>query len=493
MAGMALSLRDRAALIFRAVQGTLPTDPSTVGGRLFAGVVQGGGTPPPVGIREHLKSYSQMPWLRAVVSRISFDIASTQWCLYVKKRKGTPKALLDGQVKSIQRAPLELRTKLVQSALDDGDLQPVLDHPLLTLLDTFNGFHVGLNGRRLTAQHLDLAGEAFWLLERDGLGMPIAVWPVPPSWVIGTPTIRNPAFRVSFKGWQGWIPATEFVWFTEPDPANPYGRGSGTAQSLGDELQTDEYASKFVQTFFFNRARPDIIVSPKGEDSDMQEGEVRRLEAGWNRNSAGFWRGFKPFFVRRAVEVTPLETNLRAQQFVQLREFERNTIIQTFGVSPEIFGIIAGSANRATIEMAEYIYGKRTLVPRLELQRAIMQERLVPEFDERLILHYVSPVREDAEMQLKAATVAPWSLTTNEWRRMSGHIPIEGTAGDLHMMPVALQPTVFDDDLLLNTAPQPEKPAAEPPVGEDEQDDDQEEEDDEPKPGRPAAERRWRL
>lgn len=454
---IALSIRDRAALVLRAVSGRLPTDPGTVGGKLLAGVVQAGGVPPTRGINEHLAAYSTMPWLRAVVSRISYDVASTPWQLYVKRKDGE-RAVLDGQVKEIKRLTGSDRQKAIADSVAAGDLQTVASHPFLDLIGNFNSLHTGLSGRRVTQQHLDLAGESFWLIERDRRGMPASLWPVPPSWVKSTPTVRRPMFRMGFRGWHGEIPATEVVWFSELDPANPYGRGSGTAQALGDELETDEYAARHVKSFYFNRARPDLIVSPKGDDTSMEESEVRRLEEGWTRASGGFWRGFKPFFLRRAVDVKEIDQSFRSQQLVQLREFERNVCIQVFGVSPEIFGIISGGGNRATITMAEYIYGRRTLVPRLESMRAVMQERLLPEFDERLILNYDSPVTKDAELEMEAAKAAPWALTVNEWRARQGAAPLDEQTGNLHMFPTSLTPGRFAADLpLASVAPDGEE------------------------------------
>jgi hypothetical protein len=38
------------------------------------------------------------------------------------------------------------------------------------------------------------------------------------------------------------------------DPEDPLGRGVGTAFSLGDELDTDEYAARFTKNYFWNNA-----------------------------------------------------------------------------------------------------------------------------------------------------------------------------------------------------------------------------------------------
>ena len=60
------------------------------------------------------------------------------------------------------------------------------------------------------------------------------------------------------------------------------------------------------------------------------------------------------------------------------------------------------------------------LVPRLEFRRAIFQELLIPEYDDRLIVDYVTPVMDDKEFALKVATAAPWAMDGNEWRAVMG-------------------------------------------------------------------------
>lgn len=446
------SVRDRFALAGRALAGSLPGN-GTIGGRIVSGVVTPGGSPPPRGTKDVLASYSSLPWVRAVVSRISYDTASVEWQLW-KKTGPEGRAIRDGQVKRLQSLHGKHREAEFRKALDRGEIEQVHEHQLLDLLGSFNSFHTGLSGRRVLQQHMDLVGEAFWIIERDRRGMPIAIWPVPPSWVLGTPTVSRPTFRFSFRGFQGEIPATEVIWFSELDPANPYARGTGTVQALGDDVETDEYAAKHLKALFFNRARPDIIVSPKSDDGDsVTEPEIRRLENDWTSRTQGFWRAFKPYFIRRAVEVNEIDQTFPSQQIVELRKFERDTCIQVFGVSPEILGIIASGSSRATVTVAEYIYGRRTLVPRLEAQRATMQERLVPQFDERLILGYVSPVAEDTEMEAKARETTPYAFTIDEHRAAGGEEPLPDGRGNIRMVPIALQPESDEEpieDLPLN-------------------------------------------
>jgi|TARA_R110000824_G_scaffold260399_1_gene449061 HK97 family phage portal protein len=404
---------------------------------LLSGVLSGQGDPPYRGATNILDAYSTMPWLRSVSQRIATSVATsaTQWKLYAPKSKRKRDARV------IQRtAGTVERQALITKAADD--VVEIESHILLDALNQANSYMVGQSLFKVTQIHLDLLGEAFWIKERNSFGAPVEFWPVPPDWVQETPTPDNRNFRVSFKGWQGEIPDTEVLWMADLNPANPYGRGTGLARSLSDELETDEYAAKHTRQLFFNRARPDMIIWPKQQgahDIGLQQDQVRRLEERWLDGHQGFWRAFKPFFVGREIEVHEVNQSLRDLQLVELRQFERDMIVQVFGIPPELLGILSNS-NRATIDSADYLFSRWAILPRLEFLRSQLQERLVPEYDDRLILDYVSPVQEDRAYMLDAAKAAPWAMKVDEWRVLQGQEPLGDNHGQVHLVPTTLVP-----------------------------------------------------
>jgi hypothetical protein len=92
-------------------------------------------------------------------------------------------------------------------------------------------------------------------------------------------------------------------------------------------------------------------------------------------------------------------------------------------------------SNRSTIDAADFLMARYVLEPRLEFLRTTLQERFVPEYDERLIVEYVDPAVEDRAQQLEAATAAPWAMTVDEWRALQGAPPLEDKeAGALHFV-----------------------------------------------------------
>jgi len=430
------SLTQRLSIAAKAFVGIFNDDSARQAHGLLGGVLNGQSDPPYRGSTSILDAYSTMPWLRAVSQRIATSVASaTQWKLYA------PKSNRRENVRVLQRSSdYNSRQRIIKE--QGRELLEVESHILLDALNRANSYMTGQSLFKMTQIHLDLIGESFWIKERNAFGAPVEFWPVPPDWIQDTPTPDRRSFRVSFRGWQGEIPETEVLWMADLDPANPYGRGTGLARTLSDELETDEYAAKHTRQLFFNRARPDMIIWPKQQgahDIGLQQDQVRRLEERWLDGHQGFWRAFKPFFVGREIEVHEVNQSLQELQLVELRQFERDMIVQVFGIPPEMLGILQNS-NRATIDSADYLFSRWVLAPRLEFLRSQLQERLVPEYDDRLVLDFVSPVQEDRTYMLDAAKAAPWSMKVDEWRVLQGQEPLNDEHGQVHMMPVNLIP-----------------------------------------------------
>ena len=439
---MNLSLSQRLFLGMKALTGAIDLKPGSMGYQLLRGALPGAvGSPPARGTQAHLTSYTTMPWVRAVASRVGHAVSATTWKLYATSN-GPPtegQKLEWQQRKDIQYCGnyRQRKSALAQSR-DNGELREIPNHPLLDLLHEGNPIHSGSAIRKMSSIHRDLVGEAFWLKDRGILTngrtkrqMITQIWPIAPHWIMSTPTPMNQAYRVGFRGWQGWIPATEIIWFKDPDPALPYQRGAGTAQALSDEMETDEYAAKYIKSFFYNHARPDVIITPKGDNASLNANEMDRLETQWTNEHQGFWRAFKPLFSNRPIDVTVLEANFRQLQMKDLRTHVRDICLQVWGVSPEILGVLENS-NRATIDSADYMFSKWVISPRLEDWRLDFQRQLVPEYDERLILDYESPIQEDKAFNLDVAKAFPFAFEIDELRDMAGKAPLDNNEGHFH-------------------------------------------------------------
>ena len=248
---MNLTLWQRARLGVQILKGQLDVREGSLVSNLLKGLWPSiSGEPPKRQGKQFLDTYNQMPWARAPIGRIATSVACLHWRLFY--RQGPEKDELGRQRivrdRKLQRMDGVKRKSAILEGLNAGEIKEVQDNILLDALTNGNAMLSGQACWKVSSIHLDSVGETFWIKERNGAGAPVAYWPVPNYWIIDTPTPSHRFYRVSFRAWQGLIPDSEVVWFKDPDPVNPYGRGSGTSQALADELESDEYACHDADT-----------------------------------------------------------------------------------------------------------------------------------------------------------------------------------------------------------------------------------------------------
>lgn len=391
-------------------------------------------TPPRRGTWQLLKAYSSHPWLHAAGDKIAAGVSSVQWTASrvvdqdSRSRSGVARTVRPP--KTLQFGNHDTRREIQRTMRDSGALEQIEDHPIVDVIMGGNEVHLGVSVSRVSQITLDLVGESFLLKDRSApLGKPTGLIPLPPTWVQKIPLFPGDTFIIQHNAFRQTVPQEDLLYLRNLDPSDPFYRGVGTAEALTDEVATDEFAATYTKSFFYNSARPDLIITSDG----LQPQETQRLEEIWLERHRGFHKFHKPFFMGRKIDIHEIGKSFKDMDLVPLRQFERDTIIQTYGVSPEILGIVE-SSNRASIQVAEYLFTKYVLVPRLELIRSAYQRWLAPEFDDRIVVDYISPVAQDDEHNLAVATAAPWSMTVNEWRAMAGQDPLSPEEGGDHFM-----------------------------------------------------------
>lgn len=383
------------------------------------------------GTTEILHAYATMPFVRATVQKIAGNAARTPARLYARKRAGSGKAgerpqyVEDPQLRGLSH---EFKQKELKALQVNRELVKVEHHPMLDLLRQPIPDDTRFKGRTLlflTFAWLDLVGDAFWAFDTNGAGKPTAIYAIPPDWVREIPTKTRPFYTVRIENAEFQIPITNMLWFKDPSLANPYGRGVGVGHALSDELDVDENASKHLSSFFYNRAMPDMLVSVEGADEDI----LRATKAKFEQDHRGLLNAYRSAFVNGKVSVERLDTSFRDMDLVQLRKFSgREIVVQAFGLSPEMLGILDNS-NRATVYEARAMFAENVLLPRLDLVESVLQDFALL-FDERLIFCFDDPKPDDLKFVLEVTKSHPAAFTENEKRILAGQEPVDG--GDVY-------------------------------------------------------------
>ena len=279
---------------------------------------------------------------------------------------------------------------------------PIDEHPLYELLENPCPTFPEIDGwtlRYLTFVYKQLTGECGWLKVRDGKKI-IALLPIPKMWIIRTPTVGNHTFMVNPYGETSGVSLTvdpkDFVWFKDINVADPYGRGKGRAESVADEIEADEYASKYQKNFFFNDATPPYVVT--GYTGNQQGAD--QIKKSLMQKIGGFLHAREPAVLTGNVDVKTVGIAPKELDMVESRKFLRDECLQHFQIPPEIMGIIENS-NRATIDSSFYLFAKNVVKPELEWFERVINRQLCPDFDIDLCGKHDFEIAEDEELKLR--------------------------------------------------------------------------------------------
>ena len=272
--------------------------------------------PPIMTTDQYVKAYGEIGWLYACCTKRAEGVASANMHLY----------RLDSQ----------------------SDRVELFDHPLVRLLIKPNPHMTGYKLDMLTQLYLDLAGESFWVVERDRRGQPMEIWAVNPAYMWVYPDREN-----FIKGWAYRcggdnipIDPADVIHFYYPDPSNPY-RGIGPAQAAGVDLQSSKYAKEWNRRFFFNSARPDAVIE---FDRTLDEDEYKTIVDHWRKSHGGTNNAHKIGMLEIG-KYKQISTTPKDMDFASLQTGTRDSILSIFGVPKSILGITE-DVNRAASETA---------------------------------------------------------------------------------------------------------------------------------------------
>lgn len=348
--------------------------------------------------------------LASVVGRIAEDVAAVKWRLAIQTKDG----------------------KLIEVPSNKTPIHQWMDSPWL---EDYGGTWWEL--MFLTAGWVSVLGEAFWLVRQSGDR--IETVPVCPHDVSVRPGDdgSNGRFLVANQGRQTaeWIPATDMVWFRRPSLRDT-SCVRGKAHSVRDEVNCDESASKYANSFFRNGGRPDFIVF-SGELDDNPS-LVTTLQRNWDQRHRGPLNAGRPAFLPYKGSVQQLQSSLKDMALSEIRRGNRDAIWQAYQVPPEIMGAVENS-NRATAQAALEIYQLNAILPLVTMIQQQIARAFMPRFRIRgLILVSEEVVKDSREFRLKKATDA-WKaglITRNQALKELGYDQISGDLGDQYLIPL---------------------------------------------------------
>ena len=378
--------------------------------------------------------------------------------------------------KTVKASPSQrVRAREMKMARTGVEVDEVLDHPLLDLLEKPNRAFDGSTLHEITDLYLETAGNAYWWVERP---MPedVSSWVI---WLLQSPEVRpirdkttNLVVAYKYGGEDGpTYPAEQVVDFHFPNLRDPYGDGWSPARAMWETINLLQKDKAHQQALLDNSARPDVVISPS-DNAPLGPVGAKRLSQ-WFTRAFGKGRSGGVLVPESPVDVNILGFTARDMEAIKRYGVSRVELLNAYDIPPAIFD---SNKSRAELEAALVQHGRKAVRPRLRKRDARLTQMLCPMCDPTGRLFFMSddPVPEDAAARdtSDVAMLGANVRTINEVRRERGEDDVEWgdeplVDGTKVPISVAMDPETYEPE----PAPPPAPPVA-PEETEEGQDDD---------------------
>ncbi len=312
-----------------------------------------------------------------------------------------------------------------------GELQKVPGHPLLDLLMHPSRFYSGARLWAGTILSWVVDGNAYWYIERNGVGQALSLIYVPHFQIspYGDPTGRElvGGYLYRVNGEEYPFPVEDVIHFANGvDPMNPR-RG---LSDLGAELRsicTDNESQSYAASLLRNFGVPGVIISPKGETTISPEAATQ-LKSMWRERFTGDSRG-DPLASPLPIEVTNPGFSPEQLALDKLASLGTPRICAAMGLDPLMLGLPSDVKTYSNLQSAREGAYENTLIPLQQVIDDTITTFLMPLISgagtsDRLGRDYtqVRCLAQDMDAQYKRQTEAvggPW-MTPNEARSLIG-------------------------------------------------------------------------
>ena len=355
-------------------------------------------------------------WVYVCAKKNSETVAQTRIRLYVRGR------VTNGRFPTRDLTKKEHGYLTKQRQESTEDVREILEHPLLKLLRLANPYMTGMELLELSGLYQELTGNAYWYLEKNGLGTPTEIWPLMSqhTWIVPDKTdfVKGYVYGKTMDDAEAqFYTPDQVMHFRLPNPADQW-YGMAPLKAALSAVNRAEAQAEYEQALWDNNARPDFAIkAPIGMTKEQKE----RLYQFWMSKHRGTKRAGRPIILTGDQSIEKLGWSPKDTGLILAAKFNREEIADIFGVPMTMLEV---SKSRAEAEAGLYAYAVHTIQPRIRRMEQVLNEELVPLFDERLFVAFDNPVPESRDLELKEMdTLAKNGITTRSELRLREGFP----------------------------------------------------------------------
>jgi len=371
--------------------------------------------------------------IHASVKLISNALATTPLRVYKTKEPNVKSNFKYTKVREVS----EHRKKEMISKATPGtplaqanDLEEIVGgHPLVDLLRNVNSAWDNFGLKFVTGAYMSLTGDAYWLLLRNKIGVPSAIWIAPAEYMRIRPDenvlVKEYVYRRGMK--EIVFPPEDVIHFRLYAPGASYQfHGRGDVAGAADAFNLTENIQQFEQKIFQNDANLGGILSTTSKTAPEQRKKLsKEFTTGYvGVKNAGKW------MVMENVEPKPLGMTPRELDYHDARETLMREMLRNFSV-PESM-MTSQSSTRAGLETSLTQFALMSTLPFCVLMTEALNAQLSPQFNDNIIIAFDNPVMDDKQFQLKRDSVyLKYGATTpDEIRVRDGREPLGGLSSE---------------------------------------------------------------
>lgn len=302
---------------------------------------------------------------------------------------------------------------------NDGDTEEVFQHPILDLFYNPNEIQTQKEFMEVSFAHYLLSGDVFWYIDRKDNSM-VTLRPDKVEILLSADKKRVVAYEYRNTEVTKFAPE-DIVHIKNPDPTDLL-RGVGAIRPASVRIVTEREAGNYQANFFKNQGRPDVAVFV---DRPVSNDEGNEARARWKSIFGRGNGGQAGFFGSDIKDIKDLNVTPKEMDFIKSQNFLRDDILASLGVPKAM--VTSDDVNMANAKESYRMFLQEAVIPVLDAFVDVINNRLIPKFDENVFFRFDDPTPSDRDMLLKEhqAGVGKW-ITQNEARIETGRPAMEG-------------------------------------------------------------------
>ena len=317
----------------------------------------------------------------------------------------------------------------------DGEL--IEKHIFYDLLQKWNPYTTKFEGKELLQIYLDLTGECYVYMAKNGLGIPQELYFRSPDRI--KPIIKDGIIDhyIETDGMKETrYEANDILFFKYPNPTSQF-RGASPVQRKAYAYDTDKYNMIYQLNTFKNGVHLKQILEA---EKMMNPEQVGKILTQFNQTYGGIEKSNGVGALIGGMKLKPVGVSNKDMEYMLLAEWNMRQLASAYHTPPQKLSH-PESTNLANMTALDTSWNRECILPRLTRQEEVINTFLLPMYkDNGLYCKYDNPVPVDNDFKLKQreSNLKNFVISINEARADDGLDPAEW--GEKPLAPFSIAP-----------------------------------------------------